>query len=96
MLRTASNTIDNLSTFTNIIEIRKLSGKPTFTAFIDFKKAYDSINRTLLFTKNKQDGLIQEYVLNIIVHLQRCNMFCLTIWANNGLVHSRLWAKTRM
>lgn len=57
ILRTASERGDHLSTLTNIIETRKLKGKSTFTAFIDFKKAYDSINRTLLFTKLNKMGL---------------------------------------
>ena len=36
---------------TSIIESRKLRKQSTFAAFIDFKKAYDTINRALLFSK---------------------------------------------
>ena len=36
---------------TNIIETRKCKRKSTFVAFIDFRKAYDAINRNLLFKK---------------------------------------------
>ena len=55
--RKGRNTIDHISTLTSIVETRKLKGKSTFTAFIDFKKAYDSINRTLLFTKLNNIGV---------------------------------------
>ena len=42
------STIDHISSLTNIIETRKLKRKQTFVAFIDFRKAYDSIDRSLL------------------------------------------------
>jgi hypothetical protein len=45
------NTIDHLSSITNIIETRKLRKLSTFAEFVDFKKAYDSVNRALLFNK---------------------------------------------
>ena len=51
------STLDHISTLTSIIETRKLKGKSTFAAFIDFKKAYDSINRNLLFTKLNDIGI---------------------------------------
>jgi len=49
--RRGRSTIDHLSTLTSIIETRKKKKMSTFTAFIDFKKAYDSINRDLLWKK---------------------------------------------
>lgn len=49
--RKARSTVDHLSTLTSIIETRKLNRKPTFAAFIDFRKAYDAIDRTMLFSK---------------------------------------------
>ena len=39
------STIDHLSSITSIIETRKKCKLSTYVAFIDFKKAYDSINR---------------------------------------------------
>ena len=45
------STIDQLSTVTSIIETRKLRRQQTFTAFVDFSKAYDRINRQLLWKK---------------------------------------------
>ena len=40
-----------------MIETRKLKRKQTFAAFIDFSKAYDSINRPLLWTKCEDLGV---------------------------------------
>ncbi|CAC5378581.1 unnamed protein product [Mytilus coruscus] len=45
------STIDHISTITLIIETRKKCKLSTYVAFIDFKKAYDSINRVFLFNK---------------------------------------------
>ena len=51
------STIDQVYSLTNIIETRKLKKLSTFTAFIDFRKAYDMINRSHLFRKLQQEGL---------------------------------------
>ena len=45
--RKERSTLDQISTLTNIIETRKLQTLSTFAAFIDFRKAYDCINRKL-------------------------------------------------
>ncbi|MCG7891260.1 MAG: reverse transcriptase family protein, partial [Candidatus Thiodiazotropha endolucinida] len=45
------STIDHLSTLTNIIDARKKMKQSTFAAFIDFRKAYDYINRDILWKK---------------------------------------------
>ena len=55
--RKSSSTIDHLASLTSIIETRKLRKKDTFTAFIDFTKAYDSIDRGILFTKVLNFGI---------------------------------------
>jgi hypothetical protein len=46
-LRKGRSTVDHLSTLTSIIETRKLKKISTFAAFIDFRKAYDKINRSI-------------------------------------------------
>ena len=51
------STVDHILTITSIIETRKINKKDTFTAFIDFRKAYDSINRNLLFEKMRRLGI---------------------------------------
>ncbi len=50
-------TVDHLSSLTSIIETRKLQKKDTFTAFVDFSKAYDRIDRSLLWEKLSGMGL---------------------------------------
>ena len=47
--RKSKNTIDHLSTPTSIIETRKRRKLSTLAAFVDFKKAYDTVNKSLLF-----------------------------------------------
>ena len=46
--RKGRSTVDHIVSLTSIIETRKLKRQSTFTAFIDFTKAYDSINRDKL------------------------------------------------
>ena len=47
--RCGRSTIDHLSTHSSIIETRKLRKLSTVAVFEDFKKAYDTVNRNLLF-----------------------------------------------
>ena len=54
--RKGRSTIDHISSLTNIIETRKKLRKPTFCAFIDFKKAYDTVNREILWVKLEKLG----------------------------------------
>ena len=51
------STLDHLSTLTGIIETRKLQQKSTFVCFVDFRKAYNTINRRLLWLKLKEIGI---------------------------------------
>jgi hypothetical protein len=55
--RQKRSTVDHLSSITNIIESRKLLKRSTFCAFIDFKKAYDYVNRNLLWKKLFDAGI---------------------------------------
>ena len=56
------STIDHISTLTSIIETRKKCKLSTFVAFIDFKKAYDSIDRFLLFNKLENLGISTKFM----------------------------------
>ena len=70
--RKGRSTIDHISSITNIIETRKLKRKQTFAAFIDFRKAYDSINRSLsTLGKTGQFRHRWEYFKSDKVNLQR-------------------------
>ena len=51
VFRKNRSTIDQISSLTSIIDTRKKRKLSTFTAFIDFKKAYDFINRDKLWTR---------------------------------------------
>jgi phage tail protein X len=50
---------------TNIIDVRKKLRKSTFCAFIDFKKAYDTIDRNLLWGKLTSLGVDTKMCLAI-------------------------------
>ena len=74
--RKQRSTIDHISSLTSIIKTRKLHKKDTFTAFIDFKKAYDSIDRGILFTKLSNliiSGLMYKDLLSIYDNV-RCSV----------------------
>ena len=79
--RKGRSTIDHLSTLTNIIETRKLRKLSTFVSFIDFKKAYDWINRDLLFCKLKSIG-ISSKMLQAIFSLYNNVQSCVRINGN--------------
>ena len=55
--RKGRSSIDHVQSLTSIIETRKLKRQSTYAAFIDFSKAYDSINWRLLFRKLHDLGL---------------------------------------
>ena len=48
---------DHIFTLASVLENRKLSGLSTFTAFIDFKSAFDRIDRDALFYKLLKCGI---------------------------------------
>ena len=55
--RKCRNTMDHISSLMILIETRKNQTKSTFAAFIDFRKAYDSVNRNKLFEKLRYNGI---------------------------------------
>jgi hypothetical protein len=73
--RKGRSTIDHLSTLTSIIETRKKSRKSTFCAFIDLKKAYDCVDRTLLWKTLETmgvNGRMKTAVKSLYDHVQCC------------------------
>ena len=51
------STVDHISSLTSIIETRKLKRKSPFAIFVDFKKAYDAIDRSKFFADFRQIGI---------------------------------------
>ena len=49
--RKGRSTVDHICSMTNLLETRLKRKRSTFAAFIDFKKAYDSVNRSILLGK---------------------------------------------
>jgi hypothetical protein len=76
---------DHIATLTSIIDTRKMSRKSTYTAFVDFSKAYDRINRHKLFNRMKYIGLPQKFllVLQSLYQNVKCSVRvngCLSDW----------------
>ena len=55
--RKSRSTADPIFITTTLLELYKKRNAPLFTAFIDLEKAFDSINRNLLWTKLHQVGV---------------------------------------
>ena len=56
--RASRSCIDHLFVLCTVLRNRKLSGQQTFLSFIDFKKAFESVDRNLLLYKLSQFGII--------------------------------------
>ena len=55
--RKKRSTIDHVLSLHNLIDSRKKLNKSTYCAFIDFKKAYDTINRNILWKRLNDIGV---------------------------------------
>ena len=55
--RACRSCIDHLFVLCTVLRNRKLSGKDTFLCYIDYKKAFDSVERHLLLYKLSQVGI---------------------------------------
>ena len=56
--RATRSCIDHIYTLVTVLRNRKSLGKSTFLSFIDFKKAFDSVDRTLLLYKLSKIGIV--------------------------------------
>ena len=56
--RAARSCIDHIFVLCSILRNRKSVGQETFIAFIDYKKAFDSVDRSLLLFKLPKLGII--------------------------------------
>ena len=66
--RTGRSCIDHIYIMCTVLRNRKAMGKETFVCFIDYKKAFDSINRNLMLYKLSRVG-IKGYMYNAISSL---------------------------
>ena len=66
---------DHLSSLATLIDSRKKSRKSTFIAFVDFSKAFDRVDRGLLWTKLEMLGLRQSKFLTAVKALYQ-NVEC--------------------
>ena len=80
--RAGRNCIDHLGTLTNLAEHKIKSKKSLFVAFIDFSKAYDRINRHLLWSKLQLQGL-NGHMLNILKAIYNDVCCCVRINGTN-------------
>lgn len=55
--RKGRSTIDHINSLTTLLETRKSRKLSTYCAFIDFKKAYDSVDRDILWAKISALGI---------------------------------------
>jgi hypothetical protein len=76
--RKKRSTIDHVLNITNIIQTRKCLKLPTFCAFIDFKKAYDCINRSILWNKLYNLGICGK-IMNAVKSLYSDVSACVQI-----------------
>ena len=70
--------IDHISTLTTIIDTRKKLKKSTFCSFIDFSKAFDHINRSMLWEKLAALGL-QGNILNCLISMYENVKCCVRV-----------------
>ena len=66
---------DHVFVLSSIIDIRKHEGKSTFTAFIDMSKAFDCINRNMLYfklLKNKINGNFYKAITALYKETESC------------------------
>ena len=64
--RSGRSCIDHMYVLTTVLRNRKEQGKDTFLAFIDYKKAFDSVNRNMLFFKLASIGVTRNIYRAIV------------------------------
>ncbi|MES9880125.1 MAG: reverse transcriptase family protein [Sedimenticola sp.] len=55
--RRKRSTTDHIASLTNIIETRTKAKRSTYCAFVDFKKAFDSVDRDILWQRLTHNGI---------------------------------------
>ena len=60
--RAGRSTVDQLGILKSVVEQRMNKGKPTYCAFVDLKKAFDSVNRNYLWLKLARMGVSKKII----------------------------------
>jgi hypothetical protein len=76
--RKGRSTIDHILSLNNIIDTKKKNKLSTFCAFIDFKKAYDNINRNILWKRLYDIGVCGK-MLSAVQSLYVSMMSCVRV-----------------
>ena len=76
-------TIDRIATLNMILQTRREYRKPPWVAYVDFRSAFDSVDRQSLWLLLRSKG-IPEMILQLLEdliqqHLQLCQCVCRTI-----------------
>jgi len=86
--RKGYSTVDHIFSLHAIIEIYKALNKKLYCAFVDFKKAYDGIHRSLLWKKllsYQINGKVLNVIKNLYAHAKSCvcTKQCSTFFLSN-------------
>ncbi len=60
--RSGYATVDHIFTLNSIIQRYKSEGRKVYCAFIDFSKAFDTVNRTVLYYKLQKEGVSPKFI----------------------------------
>ena len=63
--RSGFSTIDHLHTLNQLIEKSIEYNKPLCLAFVDYEKAFDSIEHTAVFNASREQGINENYIETI-------------------------------
>ena len=74
--RSGRGCADHIFSLHSIVQCRKTQGKDTFAVFIDFRKAFDSVNRDFLWSKVERcfgvDGSFLNLLKSLYKHVSSC------------------------
>lgn len=74
--RKRRSTIDSIYILNHVIQSTLAKGRQLYVAFIDFKAAFDTVNRKKLMSKMKKMG-VPPYLLNAIADIYLDTQYCL-------------------
>ena len=80
--RNGFSTLDHLFTLYGIIDVLLAKRKRLYCAFLDLEKAFDKINRTLLWEKLIRTG-VEGKILNVIINLYLDAKSCVQVKVDN-------------